>query len=163
VVGAGHQQAQLPGDRILDHHAFPRLDVAADEVAQPRLAAGQLGQAARRLGRDGVRAGLDVHRDRPVRPDELQRDLRVPLVGLHAVRQPDRHEDGAVPLGPQFLGGELAQPAGERAVLPAADAEHETGRRGGPQEVLEEADPPPDLRRRIDARLDAECGHDLLP
>ncbi len=70
---------------------------AAHEVPQLSTVAEDLAQRARRLARCRVGTGLDVHREGPVRRDELQRDLGVLLVDLRAVRQPDRDEFGGVP------------------------------------------------------------------
>jgi hypothetical protein len=68
-----------------------------------------------------------------------------------------------MPLGTQLLAGELAQPAGQRAVLAATDPEHVTLGRGRPQVVLEEVDPLADFDFGHDGRLDAKFGENLLP
>ena len=62
-----------------------------------------------------------------------------------------------------FLDGELCQPACQRAVLAAADAEDETFRERAAQVVLEEVHPCPDLVLGRDHRLDAELSEDPLP
>ena len=96
--------------------------------------------------------------------------LSVPINDWMADLQPDlillcpqSDEGDLVALRPQLLAGELAQPARERAVLTATDPEHVPLGRGRPQVVLEEVDPPPDLRLRLDRRLNAELGQDPLP
>jgi len=85
------------------------------------------------------------------------------LVGLHAVGQPHPDERGLMPLRAQLLAGELAQPAGQGAVLAATDPEHVAFGRGRPQVVLEEVDSLPDFDFGGNGRLDAKFGEDPLP
>ncbi|NCL74123.1 hypothetical protein AIIKEEIJ_01561 [Rhodococcus sp. YH1] len=84
------------------------------------------------------------------------------LVGLLAVGQPHRDELGLAALGPQFLRRELGEPAGEGAVLTAADAENEPLGGGRHDVVLQELHAGPDLRPGVDRRPDAEFLDDLL-
>ncbi|GAB7303357.1 hypothetical protein MAFF212519_12160 [Clavibacter michiganensis] len=155
MVRADHQQAGLPGQGVLGDHAGARLDVALGEVGH--RVPGRVGV----LRLEAVDGALDVEDDARLRLDEGERQLRVLLVGLHAVRQADRDELGEEPLGRELLDRELGQAPGEGRVLPAAHTEDEALRSGGPEVGLEEVDAVPDLVGGIDGRAHLEGGDDL--
>ena len=87
---------------------------------------------------------------------------RVALVGLHTVRQAHGDEGCRSPLGPQLLGGELAQPAGKRAVLATADAQHVSRGAAEAELVRQEVEAALDLEVRVERRGHAELGDDQL-
>ena len=123
VVGANDQEAALASDGVLRHHAQPGLYVALVEVAEAVHPNGGGDLRVERVG-----GGLDVHGDGLVGADELERELRVVLVGLHAVREADRDERGLGALGATPLHRELGEPARKGRILSAGDAQHEAGR-----------------------------------
>ncbi|CCB72486.1 protein of unknown function (plasmid) [Streptantibioticus cattleyicolor NRRL 8057 = DSM 46488] len=159
VIRAHHQAVVRARHRVLGDHALPCLDVAVHEVLVTRVtedrAAGQ-----HRLQR-GVARGLHVHGEHLVGPDELQRQPRVLLVRLHAVRQPHREERGLPSRGADPLDRELAQPARRRGVHPAADAQHQRTQPRDGQLTGEEGHPALDLLPRLEGRAHPEIPGDL--
>ena len=103
---------------------------------------------------------MDVEDDGLLRVDEVERELRVVLVTLHAVGKPHRDEPRSAALGDELFDREPAEAPGERGVLAAADAEHEALRSRRAQVRLQEVDPGAHLLGRVDDGADIEFGDD---
>jgi hypothetical protein len=89
MVGADHDATPRAGNRVLRDHPLARLDVAEDEVFLKVI--GVLRTALLERREHLVRWPLGVDGERFVGTHELQRELRVFLIALRAVRQPDRN------------------------------------------------------------------------
>ncbi|CCJ84200.1 hypothetical protein BN133_577 [Cronobacter dublinensis 582] len=120
MVGADHHAFGHPGDAVLRFHTLARFFVAAHEIAQLNARFAQ-----RFLARQ--HGFFDVNGQHFVRLDERQRVLTIFFIKLYAEGQTHRDKLIALVAGfiTQFADGKLAQFAGERGVLTAADAEHQ--------------------------------------
>src|SRR5699024_3406317 len=156
VIRADDEEPLLPCQLELSDHPHPGLDIALAEVGD-RFAGGLLV-----LVGGGIGGGSDIDDDLVIGTDEGQRVLGIGLIGLHMVRQPHGPEFGSRAPIAQRLHGQLAQLAGQRRVLAAADAEHQALDARGQDVVDEELDPPLGLGGRVDLRSHAECVPDLI-
>ncbi len=110
MVGANHQTARHPGNRVLRHHAHPRLGIAQHEIHRRcRLAFERRHLSCQRLDRRADVHGVDF-----VRGDAVERGLGVVLVELGFVGQAHGDEFVAVVAGffAQFTYRALGQEAG---------------------------------------------------
>lgn len=112
VIRAEHEQSPFARDRVLRDHADAGLHVALVEVGDG------VGQFERELVRDARRRLLDVERHALIGLDEVERELRVGLVLLHAVRESDGDEHGLAPVGTCRLDGELGEATEEEESCP---------------------------------------------